>query len=164
MTADNDTAAALPVERPVHAPADCVWTVLADGWMYSTWVVGASRVRDVDLAWPDVGSRILHSVGAWPALLSDETVVMESISGSLLVLRAKAWPMGEARVEIQVRPTSATTCEVTLVEDAVSGPGRVVPVLVRQPLIAHRNREALRRLALLAEGRHREASAVVQQS
>ena len=34
--------------RSVDAPAEAVWDVLADGWQYATWVVGASRVRAVD--------------------------------------------------------------------------------------------------------------------
>ena len=36
------------VSRPVAAPPEAVWAVLADGWQYGTWVVGASRVRAVD--------------------------------------------------------------------------------------------------------------------
>jgi len=43
-----------------------------------------------------------------------------------------------------------------IVEDAVAGPGLVVPRAARQAAIAVRNTEALRRLALIAEGRHRE--------
>ena len=61
--------------------ADCspaaVFAVLADGWLYPTWVVGASRMRDVDDRWPEPGSRLHHSVGAWPALLDDITESLE---------------------------------------------------------------------------------------
>lgn len=32
------------VTRVVNAPVDAVWAVLADGWSYPVWVVGASRV------------------------------------------------------------------------------------------------------------------------
>ena len=35
------------VSRQVDAPARAVWDVLSDGWLYASWVVGASRVRDV---------------------------------------------------------------------------------------------------------------------
>ena len=38
-------------------------------------------------------------------------------------------------------------------EDAVSGPGRLVPPPVRAPMIGWRNVEALRRLACIAERR-----------
>ena len=42
-----------------------------------TWAVGAARIREVDEDWPAVGARIHHSVGAWPVLISDTTVVEE---------------------------------------------------------------------------------------
>lgn len=54
------------VTRVVKAPIDAVWAVLADGWSYPVWVVGASRVRDVDAGWPAVGTRIHHAFGPWP--------------------------------------------------------------------------------------------------
>lgn len=144
-----------PVHRTVRAPASAVWAVLADGWLYSSWVVGAARVRDVDPGWPGAGSRIHHSFGPWPFMLSDATVVEESEPECLLVLTARGWPVGEARVVIRLEPGGPDECEVTLEEDAVSGPGRLVPVPLRQLGIVPRNREALRRLALLAEGRAR---------
>lgn len=50
----------------INASTDDVWSVLSDGWLYPLWVVGASRMRDVDEDWPAVGSRIHHSVGVWP--------------------------------------------------------------------------------------------------
>ena len=37
----------------------------------------------------------------------------------------------------------------------MAGPGRLLPHRLRQALIAPRNRESLFRLALIAEGRHR---------
>lgn len=144
------------VTREVAAPADAVWDVLADGWLYATWVVGASRVRDVDAGWPEPGTRLHHSVGAWPALLSDTTEVRECDPHERLVLTARGWPVGEALVEIVVSDTGPGACTVSIAEDASSGPGRLVPMPVRQAAILPRNRETLRRLALMAEGRHRE--------
>ena len=44
-------------------------------------------------------------------------------------------------------------CRITIDEDAVEGPGQLVPSAVRQPLIHVRNIETLRRLRFLAEGR-----------
>lgn len=144
------------VSRAVAAPAEAVWAVLSDGWFYATWVVGASRVRRVDHGWPAEGTRLHHSVGLWPAVLSDSTVVEEAEPVHRLVLRARGWPIGEALVEITVVPDGAEDCTVTIAEDAVSGPGRLVPMPLRQLGILPRNQEALRRLALIAEGRHRE--------
>jgi hypothetical protein len=128
-----------------------VWAVLADGWTYSGWVVGASRIREVDGSWPEPGSRIHHSVGVWPLVIDDSTSVERSEQGRRLVLRARAWPTGEAYVDIRLEP-SATGCAITLVEDVAKGPARLLPSAVRQPMLQARNREALRRLALMAEG------------
>jgi len=140
------------VRRMVNAPADAVWDVLADGWLYATWVVGASRLRDVDAAWPEQGSRLHHSVGLWPAVLDDQTQVLHSDPGARLVLKPKGRPFGEAIVDLRLL-ARGDRCELVIVEDAVSGPGLLVPRPLRQPLIAVRNKEALHRLALLAEGR-----------
>lgn len=155
--ADATTPDRPRVSRSVAAPAQAVWDVLADGWQYATWVVGASRVRAVDDEWPKAGSRLHHSVGVWPALLSDSTSSESSEEPSRLVLTARGWPLGEARIEIEVVPDGTATCTVSIAEDASSGPGLLVPRPVRQAMILPRNREALRRLGLIAEGRHREA-------
>ncbi|WP_404386584.1 SRPBCC family protein [Knoellia locipacati] len=143
--------------RDVEAPAQTVWDVLSDGWSYAMWVVGASRVREVDEGWPAEGTRIHHSVGLWPALLDDSTHVVESLEPIRLVLGARAWPAGEARVVIEIRQRGAQACTVTIEEDAHSGPGALVPKPIRQLGIGPRNVEALKRLAYLAEGRHRDA-------
>ncbi|MDT0213016.1 SDR family NAD(P)-dependent oxidoreductase [Rothia sp. ARF10] len=141
-----------PQRRTVAAPAERVWDVLADGWTYANWVVGTARIRAVDETWPAPGSRIHHSVGLWPALLSDTTRVEECDPGRRLLLTARGWPLGEARVEIVVEPDGPESCTVTITEDAVSGPGTLPPRLVRQAMILPRNHEGLKRLAYLAEG------------
>jgi hypothetical protein len=126
--------------------------VLADGWLYPSWVVGASRMRDVDRSWPAPGSQLHHSVGLWPLLLDDRTEVIGSIPQEELRLRAHGWPAGAAEVLIRLTPVEDGT-EVTMEEDAVQGPARLVPGPLRQVGMIPRNREALRRLAFLAEGR-----------
>lgn len=68
--------------RRFKATPEQVWGVLADGWLYPLWVVGASRMREVDDTWPAVGSKLHHSVGTWPALLDDTTEVVESTPAS----------------------------------------------------------------------------------
>jgi hypothetical protein len=133
-----------------------VWAVVSDGWLYANWVVGTSRVRAVDPTWPAEGSRIHHSFGVWPAVIDDETVCLDAVPGEWLQLRAKGWPMGEARVELSITDGPFDSSTVAIVEDAVTGPGVLVPRPVRQAAIAARNTEAMRRLALIAEGRHRE--------
>jgi len=93
VTAADENAV---ITRRVHATTDAVWSVLADGWMYATWVVGASRIRAVRPHWPQLGSRIHHSFGVWPALIDDHTEVLECDPGRELLLKARGWPAGEA--------------------------------------------------------------------
>jgi hypothetical protein len=135
------------------APED-VFDVLADGWSYATWVVGAARIRDVDHEWPAVGSRIHHSVGAWPLLISDSTVVEAVEEPRMLQLKARAWPTGAARVVLRCEPDPTGTT-VTIEEWAVNGPATLVPQPALDPVLHARNTEALRRLAYLAQSRAR---------
>lgn len=145
---------AIAVSRKVDAaPAD-VWAVLSDGWLYPCWVVGAARMRDVDSRWPEKGAKLHHSVGNWPLLLDDRSEVLDVVPLESLRLRAHGWPAGAAEVLIEIEDQGAGSL-VTIREDAVEGPGTLVPRPARQATIAPRNREALRRLAYLAEGRSR---------
>ena len=132
-------------------PPEAVFAVLADGWLYASWVVGASRIRGVEPAWPAEGSRIHHSFGVWPALIDDSTSVLEYDPPRRMVLKARGWPLGSARVVLEVEPTAAG-CRMVIDEDAVEGPGLLVPPAVRGKLIQLRNVETLRRLRYLAEG------------
>jgi uncharacterized protein YndB with AHSA1/START domain len=138
--------------RTIDTTPERVWAVLADGWLYPLWVVGATRMREVDPHWPEAGARLHHSAGVWPAVVDDTTEVLEVVPGSLLRLRARGWPAGEAEVLITLSAQGAGTL-VELHEDAVSGPGRLMPSVVRQPAIHLRNVEALQRLAAIAERR-----------
>ncbi len=139
-------------KRLVEATPEDVWQVLADGWLYPLWVVGATRMRDVDDSWPAVGAMLHHSVGVWPLMLNDNTEVLEAVPGSMIRLRARAWPAGEAEVKITLNPVGAQT-EVVIEEDAVNGPGVLVPEPLRAPPLKWRNSETLQRLAYLAERR-----------
>jgi len=140
--------------RSVSATPEQVWKVLSDGWLYPLFVVGASRMRDVDESWPAVGARLHHSVGTWPLLIDDTTEVLEVEEGRRLLLKARGWPAGEAHVDISLRPDGDTTL-VTMEEDATAGPGVLVPKPLRDAQLHWRNVEALRRLAFVVEGRTR---------
>lgn len=142
----------MSVTKRIEATPEKVWEVLADGWLYPLWVVGATRMRDVDAHWPQVGARLHHSAGVWPAVVDDTTEVLEVTPGSMVRLRARGWPAGEAEVVITLTAQGHQTL-VEIVEDAVAGPGRLVPAPVRRPLIHVRNVEAMSRLAAIAEGR-----------
>jgi hypothetical protein len=138
--------------RLVTATPATVWEVLSDGWLYPLWVVGASRMREVDDDWPAPGARIHHSVGAWPVLLDDVTEVVDSTPGVRLQLRAKVRPFGEALVTVTLEPVGADT-RIVMEEDVARGPGVLVPEPLRSPALDWRNVEALRRLAYLVERR-----------
>jgi len=144
--------ASTTITREVRAPAQAVWDVLADGWLYPLWVVGAARMRDVDADWPARGSKLHHSVGNWPILIDDRTEVLEVIPGEVLTLKAHTWPLGAAEVVIGVEDRGPVSV-VSIREDLVAGPGVAVPRPLRQVALGPRNRESLRRLAFLAEGR-----------
>lgn len=142
----------IEVETTMKATSEAVWRVLSDGWLYPLWVVGASRVRDVDHTWPDPGSKIHHSVGLWPAVINDETEVLACDPRTRIVLNAKAWPGGEATVTLHLE-RAGTGTHVRMVEDVTGGPGKLVPKPVRAPALVWRNRESLRRLSWLVERR-----------
>jgi len=138
--------------RLIEASPEMVWDVLADGWLYALWVVGTTRMREVDDHWPAVGAKLHHSAGVWPLVLDDNTEVLDVDPGRSVKLRARGWPMGEAEVVIILTPEDSRT-RMSLTEDAVKGPGLLVPGYLRHLMIKWRNVEALDRFANIAEGR-----------
>lgn len=138
--------------RVLHCAPDDVFAVIADGWLFPSWVVGSSRMREVDDAWPEVGSHLYHSFGVWPVLIDDTTVSLQWDPPRRAVLRARGWPVGEALVTIDVKPRG-DGCVVRIQEEAVAGPGRLVPDALMDVGLYIRNTETLHRLAYLAEGR-----------
>ncbi|MBB2986047.1 SRPBCC family protein [Terracoccus luteus] len=153
---DDPGGSGVRVQHDTSAAPEHVWSILADGWAYATWVVGASRMRRVDPTWPAQGSRLHHSFGLWPLVIDDTTTVLTSVEPAELTLQARGWPAGEATVWVTLIPRAGGT-RITIVEDVTTGPGTLVPQPVRQLAIAPRNQEALRRLAWLAEGRGRRS-------
>ncbi|HWI30502.1 MAG TPA: SRPBCC family protein [Microbacterium sp.] len=139
------------------APGD-VFRVLENGWLYPTWVVGASRMRDVDGSWPAPRARLHHSVGVWPVLIDDDTECLAWDPPRRMAMRARGWPIGEARVTIDVKPLGTDACLVRIQEEAVSGPARYVPAPILDAALHWRNTETLHRLAYLAEGMRRVPS------
>ncbi|WP_439693073.1 SRPBCC family protein [Curtobacterium sp. SP.BCo] len=138
--------------RILRCRPEDVFDVLADGWLFTTWVVGASRMRSADIGWPAVGTRLHHSFGVWPLVIDDVTTMLEWEPSRRMVIQPKGWPLGEARVELTVEP-HRRGCKVTIVEDAVAGPATWAPAVLMQPLLFVRNHETLRRLGWVSEGR-----------
>lgn len=136
----------------IDAPPPEIYTVLADGWRYSGWVVGTSHLQAVECTWPAVGSRLFHASGVWPAVLLDETSVDDVAPNERLVMTARGRPLGEARIEITLTAEGAGT-RVTLSETPISGPGRWFHNRVADALLQRRNAESLARLAAMSERR-----------
>jgi hypothetical protein len=136
---------------------DDVFAVLADGWLFPTWVVGASRMRDVDAEWPKPGSQLQHSFGVWPLLINDNTTMVEWEAPKHAVMKPEGWPIGEALVTIDVKPHK-NGCVVRIKEKAVKGPGALLPSWLLDIGLYARNVETLRRLGFLAEGHAGQAS------
>jgi uncharacterized protein YndB with AHSA1/START domain len=136
--------------RDVAAPRERVWDVLADGWTYTHWVVGNSRTRAVDTNWPEPGAAIRHSIGVWPAVIQDQTVVESAEPPHELVLHAGMGILGAARITIRLtdRPGG---CRIEMIEVPVEGIVGLVPDRAALIAIHPRNRECLWRLAALAE-------------
>jgi uncharacterized protein YndB with AHSA1/START domain len=132
----------------ISASPERVWAVLADPKSYADWVVGAKRVRGFEGSWPARGSRFHHTVGVWPLHIRDTTSVLESESPRRLVLRARARPLGHARIEITLAATELGT-RLVMTEEATSPLASRAKGLL-DPLIHLRNVEALRRLESLA--------------
>jgi len=138
------------VTHDIGTSPEQVFAVLADGWTYSGWVVGAAHIRAVDEEWPAEGSAIHHSVGAWPLLIEDETRVLEIDPPRRLVLEAQLWPLGEAQVTLELAPAPGGGTRATMSEVIVAGPGRLFRSKAQDLALMARNRECLRRLGDMA--------------
>ncbi|BDX35072.1 polyketide cyclase [Mycobacterium antarcticum] len=152
MASTPESTSHLIVKRDTTATREQVWEQVADGWTYAQWVVGNSRMRAVDADWPAPGSTIHHSVGIWPLLLDDETVVETCLPPSELVLIAKGRPVGAARITLRLTDTD-TGCRIEMSEVPVGGPLKWLPERAALASAWPRNRECTRRLAALAERR-----------
>lgn len=157
MTAEpTEVDSGLTVKRDSSASRRRVWDVLADGWTYSQWVVGNSRMRAVDPRWPEPGSTIHHSVGVWPVLLNDSTEVLACTPTSELVLLANGRPFGKARITLRLFDLDDGGCRIEMAEVPVSVPLRWLPDRLALAAAIPRNRECTWRLAALAERRDAE--------
>lgn len=145
-TAGNGGAMAVTRRRMPHPPA-AVLTLLADGKRYADWVVGAKRIRAVDAGWPEVGTQFHHTVGVGPLSTDDATEVLAfSRPDGPVVLKARAWPTGSARVTITFEAAPGGS-EVVIDEVPIEGPAKTLHNPVLDALINLRNVECLRRMA-----------------
>ncbi|MHA3024740.1 SRPBCC family protein [Mycobacterium sp. BMJ-28] len=151
--APEEVTSALTVKRDTVATRSQVWDVIADGWTYSQWVVGNSRMRAVDPDWPAVGATIEHSLGVWPLLLNDVTMVQDCRPMEELVLLAKGRPFGKARITLRLFDIEGGGCRIEMAEVPIGAPMGWVPQRLALLAVIPRNRECTWRLAALAERR-----------
>jgi uncharacterized protein YndB with AHSA1/START domain len=144
------------VDAFIAAPPPDVYAVLADGWLYSNWVVGTSHMRAVGQEWPAAGSKLHHASGIWPLAFRDESEVVATEPDRSLTLTVKGRPFGEARVEMELTAEGAGT-RVTMLEEPIRGPGKWLHNPVSDALLLRRNVESLARLAAIAERRTKPA-------
>jgi uncharacterized protein YndB with AHSA1/START domain len=138
--------------RFIPAPPETVWRVLADPDSYGHWVVGSKLIRDADPNWPEPGSRFHHTVGVGPLTVDDHTESLAADPPRRLVLRAKARPLGLAKVVIELEPQDGGTC-VTLKENP-TGPQKPLSYFPPLQLLTWvRNVESLARMEKLALAR-----------
>jgi uncharacterized protein YndB with AHSA1/START domain len=139
-------------ERVIAAPPEAVYDVLADPRGYAYWVIGSMEVRGASPDWPQPGSRFDHTVGFGPLRIKDHTVVEEARPNRFLQLRAKARPLGKARVKLELEEAGEGT-RITMIEDPADPLTAFVFMPLTHLLTRARNLRSLDRLAELAEGR-----------
>jgi uncharacterized protein YndB with AHSA1/START domain len=141
-------------ERFMPVPPEAVWEALADPRGYGYWVVGSKDIRDADPDWPAPGARFHHTVGFGPLTIRDHTVALEARSPTFLRLRAKARPLGTAKVTLTMTPQNGgTRVRMTENPDGATSWLTLNPLL--QILTRGRNAESLMRLEELALRRAR---------
>jgi len=139
-------------EIDMDVPAESVFAVLSDPRSFARWVVGSREIRSADPDWPAVGTAFDHKVGVWAITLSDHSEVVESKPPELLKMLVKARPFSKAYVTLRLRPVASGT-RVEMDEVAADARSRLLFNPLTDPLIRIRNRESLRRLKALAEGK-----------
>ena len=140
------------VRAHVNASPSEVYRILANGWTYTQWVVGASHMRAVEADWPAVNSKIYHAIGLWPLTIRDYTQIEKQIPDRQLLLAAQGRPFGHAKIDLRLEPREDGT-EVVMREELVGKSKWLMRIAAFDALVARRNAESLARLAALSERR-----------
>ena len=149
---EDPTATGARSTLPFRTTPEEVFAVLADGWRYADWVVGAKRVRAVDDTWPEPGSRFHHEFGFGPAAIKDSSKLLAIEPPRQVVLEVRAFPAGKARVTITVSPGNQGGSEVLIEEVPTGGPAKAIDSWPLRRLTMLRNVESLKRLRRVADG------------
>ncbi|NKX88611.1 SRPBCC family protein [Nocardia coubleae] len=151
----NYAGLVLTAEVTVPVACEVAFATLSDGWLYASWVVGASHIREVDPEWPAVGSRIHYRFGLWPVLIGDTTEVRTVEPPHRLELEARLWSIGSAWIRITLAEAEPGHTTIRMTERAARGPASLIPGLAQDVAFAARNQESLERLAALIRARAR---------
>jgi uncharacterized protein YndB with AHSA1/START domain len=134
----------------IHAAPEDVFNVLSNAQTYEHWVVGCQQIRQTDAAFPEPGSSFEHRIGIGPLRLQDITTVVEAWPPHRLVLRTRAWPLGETLVELRMHGRPSGTA-IEMRQQPSAGPIAKLDNPLQQLFTSLRDRECLRRLRKLAE-------------
>ena len=137
-------------EKLIDAPAENVFTVLADPESYAHWVVGSNEIRRYDAAWPEEGSTFHHTQGKWPLTVKDTSSVLEAETNRRLVLEVRTRPFVVAKVELDLTPENGRT-RIRMTEYPTGGLLKRIHNPLLDALTRFRNARGLNRLARLAE-------------
>lgn len=137
---------------------EAVFEHLLNPWEYPKWLLGASKMRDVDDGWPAVGTKFHHRVGFGPVKVDDTSEILECDPPRRLVLKVKATPLVQGIVTFSLVPTAEGGTVLTLQEEpAVRIAGVLRPAL--DPPTHLRNERSLKQLAdLMHSGDGRSAA------
>ena len=99
---------------PIDATPEQVFSVLADGWLYPSWVVGASRIRAVDDSWPSPGAELHFTCATWvyppaddaPADTPTETVAVSGSGCSTVTTYVGYHQQGTSPAGVTVSPVA----------------------------------------------------------
>jgi uncharacterized protein YndB with AHSA1/START domain len=136
-------------EIKIAATPERVFAVLSDRTQYQNWVVGTETTAEGEGDWPAPGSTLVYTV-AGPLKLSNRTVVKEVLEPHRLELKAKAGPMPDAAITLDLIPEGAGT-RVRMHERPANGVVNALMTPAGHFLLSRRNQEALDRLRRLAE-------------
>src|SRR5215212_9103579 len=134
----------------IHAEPEDIFNVLSNADSYEYWVVGCQEILQSDESWPEPGSSFEHRIGIGPLRIQDITIVEQCSPPRRLVLRTRAWPLGETVVEFRMHATRDGT-EIEMRQQPAAGPIAKLDNPLQQLFTSLRDRECLRRLRNLAE-------------
>jgi len=154
MTTDVKTNGTSVVSLEMEATPEEIFAVLADGYAYDDWVVGAKQIRAVDADWPAKGSQFHHEIGVGPIDIKDSSKVIEIDPPHKLVLSVRFRPAGTAVVELTMEPAEEEgKTRVTMKETPTSGAARALALVTSMMLLVRNEWSLLRLRRLVAANR-----------